>query len=189
MILDKKLRYMRRAARVERYHTMPTVKPQSVGQHTFSAMALLDLCFPDARKEVWRAMLYHDAPECITGDTPATVKWRHTAIEDVLKSIESKISLEFQTVIEITDEERQHCKFCDLMELVIFSIEEFDMGNKLMAVVAINGMKAISDRGLASINQNVEFLCAIMTGSIERRHMYQIAINTDYFNGWALYAG
>jgi 5'-deoxynucleotidase YfbR-like HD superfamily hydrolase len=67
----------RSANGVRRYHTVTNViTPETVGHHTSGVIGIL-FCIYDQEPSLRliEAALYHDTPEYITGDTPATAKW------------------------------------------------------------------------------------------------------------------
>lgn len=153
MINLKRLKMMRSAARVARFHTMPTLHTQSVGEHTFGAMAILmEVCEPNAF--MIRALLYHDSSEVITGDVPSTAKWLRPALEEELKLIEGVVEDRFCTGHGgLSEDERRILKFCDLMEGALFCLEELSMGNRLTAVIARDYLAAIEKRGLTKVTE------------------------------------
>lgn len=147
----RRLELMRSAARTRRCHTQMVIHPQGVGEHTFSALAILDLIAPDCRKEVWRALLYHDAPEAVTGDVPAPAKWNHHELEDVLRRVEQRIKKEHDIDIAVFDHEHDLIKYADIMELVWYGIEELRMGNRGVVPMVSAAMGAMRKRNLTKI--------------------------------------
>lgn len=180
-----RLKLMRVVARVNRLHTLPPVHKQTVGEHTFGILALIDIVQPTASKALWRAALYHDAPEGITGDTPSPVKWRHPELEAALRTVEDRIKNEFNMHTELTFTEKRILKFCDIMELIIFSMEEVDSGNRIMATVAMNGLTAIRERKLEEINEQTKWLYEVFSAAFEAR--YSIALIQETYHGWPVY--
>lgn len=147
----KRLRLMRAAARVQRMHTLPTLYRQSVGEHTFGVLAILLTIVESPSAELMRAALYHDASEGLLGDTPAPMKWRYPNIEQALKQAEALIDDRFDIACHITDEEFKVLKYCDLMELTLFCIEEAMDGNRKMYGVGMRALRAIKERDLVSV--------------------------------------
>lgn len=126
----QKLRLMRAAGRVERMHIQPTARAQTVGEHTYGVLCLIDVVAPEMTMALWRAALYHDVPEAITGDTPANAKWRFPHLDRSLNIAEDRIKEENNLDVALSDKEKTVLKFCDTMELIIFSIEEAERGDK-----------------------------------------------------------
>lgn len=157
--MNERLRLMRKAARVVRFHTMPTTYMQSVGEHTFGVLAIAFSVGEDLLdKHTIKAILYHDAPEAITGDTPSTAKWRHTFVRDALDEAETAICVEFGLPMNLGIEQRRLLKFCDLLELAIFSMEEADTGNKGGTIIAYNALAAIEKKGLQFVTKDAREL-------------------------------
>lgn len=202
----ERLRLMRTAARVQRMHTMTCIRPQSVGEHTFGILALIievcDASFMQSATDlmgistqeqiaersvlkIMTAAIYHDAPEAITGDIPSPVKWRHKAIETGLKDAEREIAKEFSIGIQLTDLEKSILKFCDLMELAMYALEEVDTGNKALAVVHRNAMSAIIDRKLTDVTPSALRLFDLMRIKYEAHYLRDLG--NEVTHGWPEY--
>lgn len=147
------LELMRDTARTRRCHTQRVIHSQSVGEHTFGALAILDVIAPDCRKEVWRALLYHDAPEAITGDVPAPAKWENADLERALRRIEQNILVEHGLMTELTEEETGLLKFADIMELILYGLEEMAMGNRGVVRMVNAAFDALRVRGLLYVTE------------------------------------
>lgn len=156
--LMRRFELMRNAARTRRCHTQMVLHHQSVGEHTFGALAILDYIAPDCRKEVVMALLYHDAPEAITGDVPAPAKWNSPMLEHALRAVENIIKLEHDIKDNITPEEHQLVKFADIMELVWYGIEELRMGNRGTIPVVQASLQSIRTRSLQEVTDRAAAL-------------------------------
>jgi 5'-deoxynucleotidase YfbR-like HD superfamily hydrolase len=169
MILRKvdlsRLDLMRNVARTRRCHTQMVIHHQSVGEHTFSALAILDLIAPECRKEVWRALLYHDAPEAITGDVPAPAKWKYPNLEEALKRAEQAILDDHYIHVELYEHESMLCKYADLMELVWYGLEEMRMGNGGVSPMVVAAFRAMNKRKLSDVN-------------LRALHFYEYSVHT-----------
>ncbi len=119
---------MRDAAAVKRYHTVRTLREQTVGAHTFGVMQLIDQIYPEARKEVYIAAMHHDLPELITGDIPAPMKRQLPRLAVLLEEAE-KGTVPLHRDCGLTAFEEAVLKWCDLMELVLWCLEELYHGN------------------------------------------------------------
>ncbi len=140
----QRLMLMRSAARVQRMHVVSTHHRQTVGEHTFGVLAILfEIVDTHPSEELIKAVLYHDAPEAMTGDVPAPTKGRHPDLKAALVKAEAMIEATHDIAIELTRYEKDVLACCDLMELAMYAIEEVDMGNKTMASVMRNCMKAL----------------------------------------------
>jgi len=152
------LELARVAARTKRCHTKSVIHQQGVGEHTFNALVILDAVYPDADKNVWRAMLYHDLPEAVTGDVPAPAKWDNPKLEEALREVEEDIHLDYQTKTFLSEEEHRYVKFADIMELVFYGIEEYMMGNRGVEDMVRRAIGAVRNRELISLNERTQEL-------------------------------
>lgn len=131
LLLDR-VRLAREGAAVERCHTRSHLLRYSVGHHTFDAVTLLLFCWAEAhegqlpRAELIVAMIAHDLPELITGDTPSPVKDLFgEKVAAVDRRVESYLGLD----VDLTDEERLYLEAADRFELWLWCIEEKKRGN------------------------------------------------------------
>lgn len=189
----KRLKLMRKAARVLRMHTMPTQNPQSVGEHTFGLMCILMEITddPEVMPRIDRGMLlevalHHDAQEALTGDCPAPTKWRHMELQGALDMVEERINKEFELTGKsvLSKFEQGLLKYADLMELAMFSIEEIETGDTRMAVVARNCINALIKRELTDITPEALRLFDLVRLRLEQ---FPSNLGEDNFNGWKLY--
>lgn len=155
-----KLRLMRQAARVERMHTQPLARQQTVGEHTFNVIALIDMVAPEMTINLWRAALYHDIPEAITGDMPGNIKWKYEGLAKSLEQVEENIISAYRLGINLAQKEENVLKFCDTMELAIFCIEEAERGDRNAIRVAYNCIRFLEDSKLDAVTSKAEQLFA-----------------------------
>lgn len=186
-----RLRVMRAAARVQRMHTTPSLHKQTVGEHTFGVLAILNEVYSGdlvilARLTI--AVLQHDVPEVFTGDVPAPAKWMYPELEAGLRIAEQGVQVQYDLGlgVQITEAERRLLKYCDLMELAIFAMEEFDMGNKPMAVMCTNALIAVNERGLERISDNTRNLYEAVKADAHNRFGAILPLRTDAWHGIAL---
>jgi hypothetical protein len=106
-----------------RYHTAPQVgRNQTVGQHTWRGMVLLDTIWPGAPTHVWKYFLYHDIGELVTGDVPSPVKWANKTLSAQLNAMEEEYLEQMGLVIpeDLEDHERLLVEMIDVLELVLY---------------------------------------------------------------------
>lgn len=129
-----------KGALVRRFHTYNVLRQETVGHHSHGVAMLVDIIYPDARKELLQAALCHDLAEGGsphhggTGDTPGHIKrWVERVMpgfKNVLKGIETRDLREAGLSIPLlTDEEQRRLKFCDNVHGVLFCLEEISRGN------------------------------------------------------------
>ena len=128
----------RHAGHVQRWHTVPTIRPQNVAAHSWGVALLVMRFWPHRTNgDLLRATLLHDAHEGVLGDVPATAKWRWPHLKAALYQCESE--LDDRMFEKLTISELKVLKFCDLLELCEYAAEEVHMGNKGMIPVFKRG--------------------------------------------------
>jgi len=152
----KRFEMMRNAARTRRCHTQMVLHQQTIGEHTFSALAILDIVAPDCSKTAWRALLYHDMPEAQTGDMPAPAKWENPRLENALRMVEARIFRELDLYFDLTIDEKRLVKYVDLMDLTWFTIEEVEMGNQRIVSMARRALDAVKQRELIDLSPRTQ---------------------------------
>lgn len=122
----------RLAGLVKRYHTWPTLRTQTVAEHSWQVARIFRELFPDAWCiEVADWIQMHDMPEIGTGDVPFPLKARYPELKAIYEEIESEVSDNLGLVWpELTDRQRLLIKVCDLLEMWEHGSEEKMMGNK-----------------------------------------------------------
>jgi len=134
------------AGEVERYHAWRTLRRQSVGEHTWQVLRIYDEIFGLHDAEVARWILWHDAPELITGDVPFQTKRRWPEVKKALTEAEEVASRELDIVWpEITDLQRARIKLCDVLEMYEFGVREVQMGNQFCREVVRATAEALQD--------------------------------------------
>lgn len=140
-------RHSRRlGGQVERYHTWPTIRRQSNGEHTWQVMRIYHELFGSrdmrSNPDAWLVMLYHDTPEAAFGDIPFSgdhpgSNW--AALKKAAHAVEAEaaramglpdITLDHATTLRV--------KLCDVLECYEFGAEEELMGNKYGALICEN---------------------------------------------------
>lgn len=140
----------RHGGKVDRCHTVPTIQRYTVAEHTFNVMLVaLELCreldwkwLPSGKVKdpldidednIVTYILSHDLPEGYTGDIPANVK-KETAIKDILDGIEYDWMVRHapSNILDVAVKEHELAivKLSDRLELCMFSMDEYDMGNR-----------------------------------------------------------
>lgn len=129
---------------VKRYHTWPTLRQQSVGEHSWQVARIYREIWGCPRPVVWEYILLHDVGEIITGDIPFQSKARFPELKAAAKEAEQKAMIMVGAVPGVlTAQEERRVKFCDLMEMLEFSIEEMQMGNTLARPILDNIWNAL----------------------------------------------
>ncbi len=123
---------LRQAGRILRFHTVPTIKTQTVAEHSHGVAMLLYKMYGDKiRPELLMAALTHDLAEIETGDVPAHAKRASADLKVALDAMETVFNHEhsIQFEYELTLEELQLLQIADTLELVEFCLDEIQLGN------------------------------------------------------------
>jgi len=136
---------LRASGAVSRYHTWPTLKQQTVADHTWNVLRIYERLFGAPEPYIFQHILYHDAAEVITGDIPFEIKRKNKdfkdAYDEVEKSANEMLGLS-RTLLGLAPLDAAKVKFCDLQEMAEFAIIEMEMGNRLARPIFDNIIKA-----------------------------------------------
>ena len=66
------------------------------------------------------AALYHDVPELILGDIPATAKWDYPELHQAFERAEKKVMDDLGLNFVLTAEEKNRLKMADMLELIMY---------------------------------------------------------------------
>ena len=117
---------------IARYHTVPTIRPQSVAHHSWRMAAILHTVWPDCRGELTKAALFHDVSERVTGDMPYQIKATYPTLKTLLHTVTEAEERRLGIRFDLTDEERQVLRWLDLFEGCQYTLDEMRMGNRMV---------------------------------------------------------
>jgi 5'-deoxynucleotidase YfbR-like HD superfamily hydrolase len=131
------------ASRVRRYHTAD-VQEQSLAQHSWGVAMIVSRIVPqdDPRLAVLlQYALTHDLHEYVSGDSPATAKWKSKELEAYHRREEEDFNRRHKLVNydDLTPQEQAIVKWADMMELVIWCQKEMTKGNKFANAIYERG--------------------------------------------------
>lgn len=136
----------RDAGAVKRYHVKRTHRTQTIAEHTFGMLMLVKQVTEgqgeyglQSRATLYEAILHHDLPELMTGDVPAPIKRVHPELGPLMDSIEQDLYPLYRDYT-LTQEEATLLKWADRMELVLWCLEEFRMGNTYTKPTVARGL-------------------------------------------------
>jgi 5'-deoxynucleotidase YfbR-like HD superfamily hydrolase len=122
---------LRAAGNIKRYHIFPTIRPQTVADHTWNVMRIYDT-FYVLDQSAARRILYHDCPEIATGDIPFAAKRKYPKLKQEVSQVEHQWyedrGLGFMNDRCDSNAEAK-IKICDLLEMMEFASEEVNLGN------------------------------------------------------------
>lgn len=141
---------------MKRYHTFPIIGEQTVGHHSHRvALILVYLTDGKLSTNLLKAALFHDLAEIHTGDIPATTKWAHPSISDLLHVIEASFEMEHQIRVVLTEKETKLLKTADMCELMLFAEEQYRLGNKNARDLWGRGMLYLQNLGTYSLIKEI----------------------------------
>ena len=132
--------FIYRAGDVTRFHTMVTLRPQTLGHHQWHVAMLAHVLYgqdePGLTPAFLMACLTHDMSEEKFGDMPAPAKRdldepfpdfreKYGELEQLHLS---KFGMDWEKFL--TEEEKRRLKFCDSMEGLLHCVGERALGNK-----------------------------------------------------------
>jgi len=140
-----RLENIRRGGHVERFHTVPTVSSQNNAAHSWGVATILFRICPKPSMALIKAALYHDVPECETGDLPAPAKWADSGLSEAVKGIEHTIKTAFDIHVALTSEEELWLSAADKLEGMFYCLEQRKLGNKNMDTVFERWSNAVAE--------------------------------------------
>lgn len=134
------IKFVYRGLKTKRYHTEETIAPQSVGEHSCGVAMLIHLMAPNCSKELILAALTHDLAEHVVGDVPAPAKRANAVVKEAFDDLEESLlnTMGLNYAVVLTTEERRLLKIADIMDGMLYCINERSKGNKLINHVYMN---------------------------------------------------
>jgi 5'-deoxynucleotidase YfbR-like HD superfamily hydrolase len=118
---------------VERYHTWPTIRKQTVADHSYHVLRIYYEIFGPPSPEITTYVLFHDSPEVKYGDPPLPAKRESLELKRVYAELEKDYYTRmfgFDHRGMVSDEDAIAVKVCDLLEMWEFGTVELQMGNQ-----------------------------------------------------------
>jgi 5'-deoxynucleotidase YfbR-like HD superfamily hydrolase len=135
-----------KAASVKRFHTVPTINNETVGEHSFGvAMMVIAITDRQCSKELLMAALFHDMAEIAIGDTPFNVKVEFPTVKKALADAEMQWESKNNFHIPLTDEEKVVLKYADMLQLLYYCLGQRKLGNTNMDVVFRRGVAYLNE--------------------------------------------
>lgn len=133
--MKQQLEFMVLGAEVKRYHTVTTLREETVGHHSHSVAMLVLVLDPGATAPMLKAALLHDMAEQVTGDIPSPAK-REYGIGDQVDALEDRLLTESGWAYPgLSESERRTLKLADIASGALFCIREMELGNVRARVV------------------------------------------------------
>lgn len=142
---------LRHAGSVKRYHTWPTIRHQTIADHTWHVLRILITLFPEeVTVDVLTYVIWHDVPEVGTGDSPFYAKRASPELKSALNELEGEVLESMGLVLpELTSRQRLLVKVCDLLEMHQWGTDELRMGNQYARPIIDDTRAALIDLTLS----------------------------------------
>lgn len=133
----------RMAGQVERFHTWPVLRRQTVAEHAWNAARILLSIFPEAPRELIVQTLLHDVGEIATGDVPSYTKSGSSVIKREMDKLEERAWLAMclpwglPAPVPVHENSVLITKLADVMELWETGLQELAMGNQLAMLIKV----------------------------------------------------
>ncbi len=132
---------------VKRYHTVTMIKEQTVAAHSWGVACVLIDILGEPSAKLLKAALYHDVAESMTGDVPATTKWKYTELAEALQKAEEDVERSLGIYVTgLTSSELSTLKFADMVDLILHCVKEYRLGNRDALEIITRGMNYLDDR-------------------------------------------
>jgi 5'-deoxynucleotidase YfbR-like HD superfamily hydrolase len=131
---------LRASGYVKRWHTIHTMREQSVASHSGQAVSLLLCLHPSPSLNLIKAVLWHDCSERVVGDAPSPGLRAFPEYRRMYEQLEMVVALRdhpsmYDAIVALNDDERQWLRAIDVLEAFLFSQEEVKLGNSQFSVV------------------------------------------------------
>lgn len=126
--------------RVARFHTQPTLKCESVAEHSYLVAWLATIVAGSPSANLLLACLGHDLPEHVLGDMPSPAKKR-LGLRDAFRREEALLYAAAELPdyeAQLTPKEAEVLKFCDNLAGYLKCVYERQLGNRLLMQVEAN---------------------------------------------------
>ena len=130
------LEFITHGAEVQRYHTVTTLKTETVGHHSHGVALICLLLDPYCSRQLLTAALVHDLAEQYVGDIPSPAK-RTLGFADKLDALEEEIINRDLGYLRapLTSAEQRMLKLADIAQGALKCVRELQLGNSCMRVV------------------------------------------------------
>lgn len=125
----------REGGQVRRCHIWGAVGHYDVAQHSYNAVSLLLLLWPDAPHRLIQSLLWHDVAERWLGDLPAPAKWENQGLGKAYEEAEDRVLSALGLSPDLGLFDWQWLRALDTLELWYWSREEVARGNSTVSTM------------------------------------------------------
>lgn len=109
---------------VIRFHACPKMRKQRLSDHQWKVALIAEYLLPSLSKNGMMHALTHDRLELVTGDIPATLKWKHPEVKELLNRIEAC----YEDTYQLFPLEKIAIKMADILEGMLFCKDSYEDG-------------------------------------------------------------
>ena len=130
--LQKRFDFIFDGAQSKRFHTVDTLRAQTIAQHSFGVAWLCVLLSESpASSDLILAALSHDLAEHKVGDVPSPTKRALRETGDALEIHEEGFLRDVNLFYFLTEKEKTILKMADILDGMLFCLRERQLGNSL----------------------------------------------------------
>lgn len=126
----QKLKAVREAGDVQRWHTMPHHGDASLARHQWGVAVLLVELVPGLGMNLLKAGLYHDTPERWSGDIPLPARLDLYDLKAADAKFSSLVNERLGLEFELDEVEKAWLRFCDNADALLWANDQVRMGNR-----------------------------------------------------------
>lgn len=133
--MNHPIEFIMAGSEVKRYHTVTTLREETVGHHSHGVAMLCQMLDPNASRELLLGALLHDLAEHQTGDIPSPAKREYgigQQVDELEDRLMSAAGLEFPN---LSNSESRTLKLADIAQGAMFCAREMSLGNSRIRVV------------------------------------------------------
>ena len=143
----QRLKIQLEGGKVKRYHTLPIIGEQTVGDHSYGVAQIVRYLTEDTcSTRLLCAALDHDVAEVIMGDTPHPTKRDYPEVKEALDKVEKEIEEAYELQgNDLAVGEKELLKLADMLEMGLFGVYQAQLGNRHGLTVVENVLEALGE--------------------------------------------
>ncbi len=169
--LTETLKMVLMGGRVVRFHTRPTIKPETVAEHSYLVAWLATMVAGEPSANLLLACLAHDLPEHALGDMPSPAKKR-LDLREAFRREEASLFADAgmpDYEARLTESEAEVLAFCDNLAGYLKCVYERQMGNTLLDGSAVRYREYLWSTLEASKHLNHQ-ACRTLINTVQEIH-------------------
>lgn len=142
----------RNSGRVTRWHTVPCLQNENVGEHSWQVARIVLAIWPFCPRELLVHTIIHDCGELRVGDMPSLAKAALKRKSVDFESMESEVYVSMCVpwclpgMVILPPLQKAIFEFVEVVDGWEFALQEVEMGNRLMAPIAYERIQSLIER-------------------------------------------